>query len=1202
MTHADQSIEVGSVTISDKLEACIRALGQTDPKYDRDTLLDCGHQMPEGTCQRILENGVFQKWKSEEDSEQPLIWVCEQPGMGKTTMAIFISQYLEQSEHTKDDYWVLYYFCDAQNVDRNTAACILKGFILQLYQKRPRLGAILYDDYRIQGDALLQPSSIAALWGIFEKMVSESPVKRIFCIIDGVDQCQEKTLDHFLKKLKKYFMVHNQKSDLKKADTTQNGSSDATLPTNAQPRRGPELRMIILSDEDPSCIVRELNPFPRLLVGDDGAQTRASDLKRVVEANAEKISARCSGNKKPNKETTEIISQALGDGEDRSFLWVSLVTEKLMTMKHSQIKKYLAQIPKTVEGLYIQELVEIPPHQRPQVAAILKWVTLAVKPLSILELTKAVKYSLNSSFSKKNLQKALGMCKGLVQKRKKKVILAHQLVETFLFGKWSPLRQNKGLNDFVFDKSNAHSELANTCIAYLQGSANLEKSRKVRLKPGDELNTEDAAFFSKHPFLEYAIANWTFHAKQGNIETTNYDVPFFKDDSVRRRRWWKSHWISQRHLFAWKWTTPGNFSLLHLAAFFDIVPLALYVERRGRIQEFLGAEDHLGKKPINWATERSQAAMVRFLLEKGEFDNEALRQAAQTGDVSIIKMLLENRDRLLHSPKMGSPKSSPATSPGPFQSLRKVTLGSLADLSKKLDQTKDVNSTPLSPDVEGYGKITSETPLHIAATCGHDDAIEVFLNAGEDFFKATDGGWTALHNAAWFGRVSIVNRLIAAGADARAETKEKLTPLHCAVKNAQPEVVKCLLSKREGQGIVDIEAKDQFGLTPFHVACKSHNLLIAEILLDQGASIERQMRQGWTPLIWACMDGDFKLTKLLLNRGADINAKWVHIYTDTGSTIELGPVGVAKAYKNESIAQLVEKSGAIDANRVSGDEAKSLPSATAAEEKYSLPEVQDIVALERVDTETDGALDVGDSGSSVGSDGDSDDGSEVSGEASRSRKQSASGIQGEVKHRKRSSLAGLGLVMHEEVSGVEKANAEQDDKSEEREASVDTTGYNVGSTSQDAPVFATQVTSQSEGVFTSLDPSEGISRTLSPVAVGEGVSENSADDASMDPRSGSVSKSPGSFGDRFSRFIPKRAINRTGSNPISGEAVSTEMTEEPSMIAAESGDVVSGEAISPAADPTKPNAGILGRFGAKRGFSWKKEGSGESGKITSPKP
>lgn len=1172
--------------MSEKFDACIAALGQTNPEDDRNALTTYGHKITEGTCQWILDDRVFQRWKSDEDSEQPLIWVCDRQGMGKTTLAIFISKYLEDTDPGNGDSWVLFYFCNREDESRNTAASILKGLMFQLCSKQESLAKLIYDEYRIQKENMFRPRSIEVLWRIFRAMVNASPTKRIFCVIDGVDQCHEPYLDHFLKKLNDYFTRHNERQASAKADAVSGAAQDNSLPS-AQSRKLPELRVIVLSREEPVCVVEELGSFPRLTLRNSGFQTGESDLKRFIDATVEEVSTSCSKSKGATDETTQIITQVLDKGQSRSFLWVSLAAERLMGMKQSLVKKYAAQMPDNVEDFYIQTLLEIPLRQRPHASALLKWVAVSMRPLSNLELKKAIKYTLGTSFTKATLKKTIKVCPGLVRQQDKIVTLANPSVHDFLFLEQSRLRQSPELKDFVFDRGNVHSDMANTCVAYLQNSANLKRSRRVRLKPGDRLNSEDAAFLRKHPFLEYAVVHWTSHAKQGNVEKTNYDVPFFKDASARRRLWWESYWISLRQWLAWKWTAPGRFSLLHLAAFFNIVPLASYVARKRRVNELIGAEDHQGMKPINWATQRCSVEMVRFLLQHGDFDDEALRQAAQTGEASIIAMLLENRARLLRSPRLASAASSPTTPSSPFHALRKVTLSSLSDFSKRLDGTDAEKSTPLSPEIKGYGAAKTETLLHIAATCGHVEATEAFLKAGEDPHKATDGGWTPLHNAAWFGRASTVDCLFAAGADMTAETKDKLTPLHCAVKNSQPGAVERLLRKKG----VEIEAQDQFGLTPFHIACKSNNILIMEILLDYGASIERRLPQGWTPLLWACTSGRVAVVQYLLKRGADVNVKWRLGLAEAGRVIELGPVGLARAYRHEAIARILEKLGLEDSSHLGDDEAKVLQEAETVQEEYHVPKVQDILDMDEGSPSTGGTPDAEDDESSADGDDESENGSELSDAEMPSRKQSASSMQDETSSRRKSSLGLGGLGIHEEVHQEATDDHPQASKAAIVQAETTPTREDVSAPSQSSGLgLDLPVESHREREAETHDSSDIKTEQIPTGQMAEEVPSDLVDGGQEDRRSSGTPKSPlspGTFAGRFGRFVPKFA--RKDSVASSESPAPTEESPETPDAAVQGNGVADEVAESPIAERSKLDTKGLGRFGPKRAFSWKNE-------------
>jgi ankyrin repeat protein len=51
-----------------------------------------------------------------------------------------------------------------------------------------------------------------------------------------------------------------------------------------------------------------------------------------------------------------------------------------------------------------------------------------------------------------------------------------------------------------------------------------------------------------------------------------------------------------------------------------------------------------------------------------------------------------------------------------------------------------------------------------------------------------------------------------------------------------------------------IEARDEFGMTPLHVACSLGYLKIASMLLDQGASLKAKDHGGITPVIIAYLN------------------------------------------------------------------------------------------------------------------------------------------------------------------------------------------------------------------------------------------------------------------------------------------------------------------------------------------------------------
>lgn len=857
------------------------------------------------------------------------MWVSDEPNLGKTMLAVFISEYLEDVVTSDDSHWVLYCFCDGGRPNRKTAAGILTSLIFQLCKKKLELATTLYNDWVNSQDAVLQEHNIEPLWRIFQSTVNQTGVRRISIIIDGIDQCFDGTnhVEHLLKKISGYFNRGHKRRDAKTIDKPGPQTSETNTPT-------PELRMMILSRQQPEFVAQQLKEYPRILLDATQSKHQKSDLELYTHDRATMVSASFSKTKEPTEEVTDLVTQAFSDGKQRDFLCVRLAAERMVTMTLKQVKEYLKNIPESVQDMHIRTLLDVPSSQRTHVAAILKWVSLAVRPLTLLELRKAVKYTITSkSFSKRALKKALSLCQGLVQRQDNQVMLANQAVRELLFAKPSPLRGKKELRDFVFEMSSAHSDLANACIDYLETSKTLDRSRKVRLKPGDEASV----YVQKRPFLEYAVAYWTFHAKNGNFEQTNYGGPFFKKRSPRLRLWWESYWISLRQSFAWRWTAPGDFSLLHIAAFFDIVPLARFLERDDVLARLQEAEDHEGMKPINRAVERSNAAMVKFLLEHGDYDDDALRQAAQTGDVSIMEMLLENRRDRLRNAKARSPPLSP-TDNNPFKQARMQTLKSISNWSKKIDSAVDGGASPISPGMRSFRKAKTETPLHIAAKCGHEEAVGLLLKYGEDPFKPTDIGWTALQYAAYFGRKRAAQRLIDAGADGRMGTGDQLTPLHCAVLNNKPDVVEYLLSMK----VVDIEATDNLGYTSFQMACRYNNIPIMEILLDYGASINQASKHGLSPLHLAAMEGHLDVVRWLVSKGVEAKPFIVRASIETGRMIQLTALGLAKARGHEGIVRLLEKLGPAESSATTAEVKQTIaamPGGTYSVPATAVPEI-----------------------------------------------------------------------------------------------------------------------------------------------------------------------------------------------------------------------------------------------------------------------
>jgi len=93
--------------------------------------------------------------------------------------------------------------------------------------------------------------------------------------------------------------------------------------------------------------------------------------------------------------------------------------------------------------------------------------------------------------------------------------------------------------------------------------------------------------------------------------------------------------------------------------------------------------------------------------------------------------------------------------------------------------------------------------------------------------------------------------------------------IHKAIRRGNINLVKSLLKE-----VDDINAQDEFGFAPLHLAAKTDNVALVNLLLKRGANIECEDRcNRRTPLHEAAYYGAFHVVKFLLKQGANIHAK-----------------------------------------------------------------------------------------------------------------------------------------------------------------------------------------------------------------------------------------------------------------------------------------------------------------------------------------
>lgn len=139
--------------------------------------------------------------------------------------------------------------------------------------------------------------------------------------------------------------------------------------------------------------------------------------------------------------------------------------------------------------------------------------------------------------------------------------------------------------------------------------------------------------------------------------------------------------------------------------------------------------------------------------------------------------------------------------------------------------------------------------------------------AAIDTGESNPFGWTALHAAAYFGKMAIMKNLIRHKAQIDPLGKGGWTPLCAAVFTGKTSCIKHLIKCR-----ANVNHEDENGLTPLMQAMRSRRRDCMKVLLKRGADPDYRTKYDMTPMdyvIWR-EDSD-PMIELLIKYDADVN-------------------------------------------------------------------------------------------------------------------------------------------------------------------------------------------------------------------------------------------------------------------------------------------------------------------------------------------
>lgn len=292
--------------------------------------------------------------------------------------------------------------------------------------------------------------------------------------------------------------------------------------------------------------------------------------------------------------------------------------------------------------------------------------------------------------------------------------------------------------------------------------------------------------------------------------------------------------------------------------------------------------------------------VIKLLVRSGanidaqDDDGEtALHAAAQAGDIDMVRLLISKKARV--SVKNGSGKSAldlacagnkskviehllkngATCEPDAFgrtELHEAIEGGCDADIIK-LFVSKGVNVN--AKDNEGFSKflsccsqalLTITGALHLAATRGDRNILQILIDAGASIDVKSDSGMTLLHQAAKGGSVEVLQQILEYGVDIEARDNVNMTPLAtaCCDVNGSEDIVRVLLAAG-----AKVSVLDDWNWSPLHELARIGRTKAALMLLDTGkADLTLRTENGCSVLDLAARTGDYELVRSLLERGA----------------------------------------------------------------------------------------------------------------------------------------------------------------------------------------------------------------------------------------------------------------------------------------------------------------------------------------------
>ncbi|KAF5986269.1 hypothetical protein FBULB1_2491 [Fusarium bulbicola] len=785
----------------------------------------------QGTCEWFISHHLYHEWLGQEASK--ILWVSADPGCGKSVLVKHLVDSIIQTTVSRK---VCYFFFKDDFADQKSLLSALSSILQQLFMLDT---ALLSDEILLQFDANGQwlCASFVELWQILIKIADSNPNTEITCLIDAVDECDEKERSQLFKALCE--LCGSKKSLNLKFLITSRPYREIGM--GFKPLENLNLPVIHLSGESDSemrKIVKEIDIAIRERVKTIGVQQTLTDDEQLI------------------------LMTRLLSVRNRTYLWAHLtldLIERQLDISKEKIINITSHLPQNVNEAYERILCRT--FSKDKATRMLHLIIAADRPLAVGEMIVALELQQHhQSIDDIELEPEDRFCErirdicGLVTISESRIFLLHQTVKEFLISMdhsatASPSRLSWKHSILASD---SNITLTSVCVWCLLLN-HPRQGRRTAVQP-PSTHTKKNAFFSD------AAKHWANHFNQlsarNQKKMTSMALEICDARGSCFLSWFPVYWKS-RHA-----RVVTGFTTLMAASYFG---LELVVGRILKIDySQLNRIDKIYcRSALSWAAGNGHDGVVKRLICGLSIGLRTLKVVLRQG-ANINELDSDNRTPLTYAIwNRHLPVIRRLVEAGAWVNIPDV-LGGTPTSYAFTSGYFEIGRLVLRRDFLSNAEHNEGEKLLLSASkYGHIHVVRVLLEAKKTNLNPRDGyGWTPLMWAINYRHSRIIKLLLEHKADVNTRDKTGMTPLHFATRYGQFEIANLILQT----GYADVNLPDLAGLTPLHLAARWKRDDTAQLILRTGiANVTARVRGQGPVYSWVFRYNSCSTLKLMLD-------------------------------------------------------------------------------------------------------------------------------------------------------------------------------------------------------------------------------------------------------------------------------------------------------------------------------------------------